>query len=61
MEDRIIGMLDDSINDIFLKLQEEMGIEYGDIGFDAEYDINNLTEKLAGVMVRAIKELKNRD
>ena len=58
MEDRIIGMLDDSINEIFLKLQEEMGIEDGGVGFDTEYDIANLTEKLATVIARAVKEQK---
>lgn len=61
MTDRIIEMLDGSINEIFLKLQEEMGIEDGDIGFDAVYDIDRLTYKLAEVIAGAIEELKNRD
>ena len=58
MEDRIIEMLDESINDIFLKLQEEEGIEDGGVGFDTEYDIANLTEKLAKVIARAVTEQK---
>ena len=57
MEDKIRQMLEESVNTIFLKLMED-GEE---IGFDAQYDIDRLTEKLAGVMAGAIEELKNRD
>lgn len=59
MEDRIIEMLDDSINNIFFQLQEENGIEDGSVGFDTEYDIANLTEKLAKVIANAIVQQKN--
>ena len=58
MEDRIVAMLDDSINEIFLKLQEEIGNEDGGVGFDTEYDIAKLTEKRATVIARAVKEQK---
>ncbi len=55
MEDRIREMLDDSINDIFLRLQAENGIEDGGVGFDTEYDIDRLTEKLSKVIADAVR------
>ena len=60
MEYKVEMLLQEAINDIFLRLGAEELVD-GDIGFDAEYDINRLTEKLAGVMAGAIEELKNRD
>jgi len=59
MTDRIREMLDDKINEIFLAIQTEEGIESGDVSFELEYDINRLEEKLAAVIARAITEQKN--
>lgn len=59
MTERIREMLDDKINEIFLAIQTEEGIESGDVSFELEYDINRLEEKLAAVIARAIAEQKN--
>lgn len=59
MAERIREMLDDKINEIFLAIQTEEGIESGDVSFELEYDINRLEEKLAAVIARAIAEQKN--
>lgn len=59
MTERIREMLDDKINEIFLTIQTEEGIESGDVSFELEYDINRLEEKLATVIARAIAEQKN--
>lgn len=59
MTERIREMLDDKINEIFLTIQTEKGIESGDVSFELEYDINRLEEKLAAVIARAIAEQKN--
>lgn len=59
MTERIREMLDDKVNEIFLAIQIEEGIESGDVSFELEYDINRLEEKLAAVIARAIAEQKN--
>ncbi len=62
MRDQMINtineQLTEAVNSIFLKLQEEHGIPSGDIGFDREYDLNELTEQLAELIADTIEEQK---
>lgn len=53
--EKIRDMLNDSVSDIFLKLQKEYNIECGDCPPDLEWDINNSIDDLAETMKTAIK------
>lgn len=53
--ERIRDMLQDSVTDIFLKLQEEYHIECSDCPPDIEWDLNNSIDDLAETMKTAIK------
>lgn len=53
--ERIRDLLNDSITDIFVKLQEEYKIECGDCPPDLEWDINNSIDNLAETIKTAIK------
>ncbi len=53
--ERIRDMLQDSVTEIFLKLQEEYNIECNDCPPDLEWDINNTIDDLAETMKTAIK------
>ena len=53
--EKIRDMLNDSVTEIFLKLQEEYKIECGDCPPDLEWDLNNSIDDLAETMKTAIK------
>ena len=56
LKERVIEELNDAINDIFYKWQEEQKIQYGDVD---PYDVINMdyaTEMLAGYMVDAMEK-----
>lgn len=51
--ERIRDLLNDSVTEIFLKLQEEYKIECGDCPTDLEWDISNAVDDLAETMKTA--------
>lgn len=53
--EKIRDMLNDSVTDIFLKLQEEYHIECGDCPPDLEWDLNNSIDDLAEQIKIAFK------
>lgn len=53
--ERIRDLLNDSVTEIFLKLQDEYNIECGDCPPDLEWDLNNSIDDLAETMKNAIK------
>ena len=53
--EKIRDMLNDSVTDIFLKLQDEYNIECGDCPPDLEWDLSNSIDDLAETMKTAIK------
>ncbi len=56
MIDTINEQLTEAVNNIFLKLQEEHNIPSGEIGFDREYDLNELVEQLAELIADTVTE-----
>ena len=51
--ERIRDLLNDSITDIFVKIQDEYKIECGDCPPDLEWDLNNSIDDLAETMKTA--------
>ena len=51
--ERIRDLLNDSITDIFVKIQDEYKIECGDCPPDLEWDMNNAVDDLAEQMKTA--------
>ena len=58
MKERINEMLEEKINDIFLEIQEEEGIESGDIAPIDSYVLDNLTMELAEKIANVINYQK---
>lgn len=55
MNEKIFEMLEEKINDIFLEIQEEEGIESGDIMPLDSYVLENLTMELAETIASVIE------
>lgn len=60
MYERIFKLLNDAVTDIFLKIQDEYGIEYGDcppdIGIDLDKATGELSEVIKEVIIFQLKE-----
>ena len=54
MYERIFKLLNDAVTDIFLKIQDEYGIEYGDCPPDIGIDLDKATGELSEVIKEAI-------
>lgn len=54
MYERIFKLLNDAVTDIFLKIQDEYGIEYGDCPPDIGIDLDKATGELAEVIKEAV-------
>lgn len=61
MEERIIEILDESVRRILNDAMCRKGIQSGDIGFDHEYDINQLEVELAKVIASVINEVEGKE
>ncbi len=54
MYERIFKLLNDAVTDVFLKIQDEYGIKYGDCPPDIVIDLDKATGELSEVIKEAI-------
>ena len=50
----VYGLLEDKINEIFFKMQEENGIKYGDIFPLDQFRLNELTEEMSSLITNVL-------
>lgn len=55
MKDKIANMLDEKVNEIFLAMQNDLGIKNGDVSPMDAYDLDNCRDELAEIIERILK------
>ena len=59
MKDKVIKLLEEKVNDIFFEMQEELGIESGDITPLGVLELDKRTEELAEIITLVLENQKS--
>ena len=58
MKDKVFKLLKRRVDEVFLEMQNELGIEYGDIMPLEAFELDKRTEELADIITLVLKNQK---